>query len=304
MQRLSDPTITEAAGGEAVAELKALGANGADILEELALDRGRLLPAVVYHDVLPVCEPAFAQLDRMRSEEVSERRRAASELAEIAFKHPLRALAMARLAELAATETDQLVWQSVLAAVAGDGSEPAVRLAAVAVGHPSPEIRRRACEFLSAHPDPRHAPILVPALDDGSEQVVIAATRALGLSGRKEDAPPLRKKLGARNELVQLEAAVALARLGDPSGVFAMERLSHSASENVRRGDAVAMGEVPSPSFVPILIRMLDDRQSVRLAALASLPKAAGQDVGGMPGEPTARMAERVDRWKRWFHER
>ena len=43
---------------------------------------------------------------------------------------------------------------------AGDGSEPAIRLAYAAISHPSPEVRRLACEHLAAHADPEHAAVL------------------------------------------------------------------------------------------------------------------------------------------------
>jgi HEAT repeat protein len=303
VRQLSDPALADAAREQAVAELKALGAGGVEAMECVALDRGQPLPQPVYHDVLPACEPAFAAIDRMASDDVLQRRRAASDLAELAAKHPLRRLAMARLAEQAAAETDPLVWQSVLSAAAADGSEPAIRLAAAAIGHCASEVRLRACEYLASHPDPGHVPLLVPALQDENDEVAATAARALGLSGHMENLGPLQQKLGARNEMVQLEAAVALVRLGDESGIAALERLSYSKEEGVRRHTAKAMGEAPNPAFVPVLIRLLDDHQSVRVAALAALPKVAGEDVAARPGQRQPRMAEHVELWKRWFQD-
>ncbi len=304
LQPLSDPTASNTARDRAATDLKALGANLVDVLEKIAIDRHTAIPETIYHDILPQYDPSFVLLDKLHGNEVVQRRRAAADLADVAAKHTLRPLAMARLAELATIETDQLVWQSVLAAVANDGSEPAVRLAALAIGHPVPEVRRRACEYLAAHADPAHAPLLVPALDDPSEEVVMAAARALGACGRRQDIPPLERKLATRNEFVQLEAALALARLGDESGIAALERLSNSGNENVRRGVAAAIAEVPRASFVPILIRFLDDRQGVRVAALDALPKVVGQDVTGKPGEPPPHLAEHVAQWKRWYQDR
>lgn len=304
LRQLSDRRGSSTAGDEAAAQVRAMGTAGMDALEKIALERNQVLPPFVYHSILPSCDPVFAPLDRMTASEIATRRRAASSLAEMAAKRPLRPLAVARLAELVATETDPLVWQNALTAVATDASDAALRMAAAAGSHPSPEVRRRACEYLAAHPAPSHESLLAPALKDENEEVVIAAARALGQAGRMEDPGPLRQKLGASNESIQAEAAIALAHLGDPSGVAAMERLSYSGNEDVRRRIAAGMGEVSSPTFVPILIRLLDDRQSVRVTALAALPKAVGQDVASKPGEPAPRMAENVDRWKRWFQDR
>ncbi len=61
-----------------------------------------------------------------------------------------------------------MVWQNVLTAVAAEGSEPAIRLAYTAIGHPAAEVRRRACEHLAAHPSPAHAEVLLPALQDAN----------------------------------------------------------------------------------------------------------------------------------------
>lgn len=285
---------------QAAADLRALGPSAVDALEHLSLDRQQRLPETVYREVLSPLSPAFAAMEDLRSDNAAARRRAAGRLAELASKQPLRRLALARLAELAVAETDPLVWQSVLAAVAADGTEPAIRLAAAAIGHPAPEVRRRACEHLAAHPDPGHAALLLPALNDPHDTVAATAAKALGCMGRMDDTGPLRQLLASANEMVCLEAALALTRLGDDAGEAALERLSYSGDEAVRRRVAAAMGEVPRPAFVPALIRLLDDRQSIRVTALASLPKVAGRDVAGPAGQPAPRMTEQIERWKRW----
>ncbi|MHC4177000.1 MAG: HEAT repeat domain-containing protein, partial [Planctomycetota bacterium] len=114
------------------------------------------------------------------------------QVAELAGERPLGRLAMARLVRLIVAEPDELVWQRVLTAVAGDASEPSIRLAYAAVSHPSAEVRRRACDNLAAHPHPGHAKMLVPALEDRDHAVVCAAVRALGAADRCGSRPPLR----------------------------------------------------------------------------------------------------------------
>jgi len=302
---LSDPRVAEPARRQSIASLRTLGPDLVAALEALAVDRGVALPEAVYRDVLPPCAPVFRALNRLVSEDVAVRRAAARELAKLAERRPLGRLAAARLAAVALVETDALVWQSVLDAIAADPGEPASRLACAAIRHPSPEVRRRACEHLTAHG--AHAPdrtaLLRQALHDESPSVVRAAVRALAASGRIDEADSLKRLLLATDEWVCLEAATALGRLGDPSGPPALERLSYSADHAVRREVARAMGQIGDPSLAPSLVRLLDDQPDVRRAALEALPKVAGRDVAAAPGRPPPSVAERVESWKRWHRQ-
>ena len=258
--------------------------------------------------ITPQTVDQIATLDRLASSDVSERREAAGQLAQLARQRSLDPLATARLAELIVAEPDELVWQSVLTAVADDASEPCIRLAYAAISHPSAEVRRRACEHLAAHPSPDHAKVLAPTLEDRNEAVVRAAVRALGAAGRLDDTQPLQRVLRSTNEYLRLEAAVALVRLVDPAGyrlgATALEQLACSADPKVRCQVAVAMGETAQPTFVPILIRLLDDRPAVCRAALEGLPKTVGHDVSASEDGPPAGTSQRVRRWKQWFDRR
>jgi len=214
-------------------------------------------------------------------------------------------LAVERLNRLVVAEGDPLVWHGVLAAVAGDPSEASVRLGYAAISHPSPEVRRRACLHLAAHGSPRHVKVLVPALEDANHSVVCAAVRALGAAGRMDDTSPLKRLAQNRNEEIRLETAIALVRLGDVSGEAALERLAYSRDPKIRRRVAVAMGETARPSFLPTLIRLLDDqRMAVRRAALAGLPKLVGGDMVGSNERWPAGTTERIRRWKQWYEQR
>ena len=153
------------------------------------------------------------------------------------------------------------------------------------MGNASAEVRRRACEHLAAHPDPAHVPVLIPALEDKDHAVVCAAARALAATGKMPDTKPLRNLLGSTNEDMQLEAALALTRLGDPSGKPALERLAYSRDPVVRAKTAQAMGDFPDPAFTATLIHLLNDNQTVARAALISLPKVVGEDVAQAPGQ-------------------
>ena len=217
--------------------MKDFGPELPEALERLVADRFRTLPEPVYRDVLPPRQPVFATLLRLASADLAERRRAATDLIVLSQKGPLGRLAVERLAQQVAAEADPVVWQSVLSAVACDAGEPAGRLACAGMSHPADEVRRRACEHLAAHPRAEHRSVLLPALDDRSEAVVLAAIRGLGGLGRLDDPRPLQKLLGSNDEQVALASAAALARLGDPTGRPALERMTYSEDPKIRRAN-------------------------------------------------------------------
>ncbi|MGD0516991.1 MAG: HEAT repeat domain-containing protein [Thermoguttaceae bacterium] len=272
-----------------------------DALEQLHFDRKQLLPEEIYREVLPKYGRAFAVLDQLTSADVIQRRRAAEELAELSGKQPPTRLAIARLAQLIAADQDELVWQSAMRAIADDPSQPAIDLAYTAIGHSSAEVRRRACEHLAAHPDPAHVPVLIPALEDKDPVVIRTAIRALAATEKMPDTKPLRNLLASTNEDIQLEAALALTRLGDSSGKPALERLAYSRDPIVRAKTAQAMGDFPDETFTATLIRLLNDNQTVARAALNSLPKVVGQDVAQPPGQAPPTTSEQILRWKHWY---
>ncbi|MEE9603240.1 MAG: HEAT repeat domain-containing protein [Thermoguttaceae bacterium] len=288
-----------------IAALAGLGPAVTDALEQLVFDRRQVLPEVVYRDVLAKQEPAFAALKRLQSSNLVERRRAINELVDLSSHHPLRRLVVARLAEIVAAESDQLVWQSALSAVAVDGSEPSIRLARAAISHPMPEVRRRACVHLGAHASPRHAGVLAAALNDSSQSVACAAARALGACGNPEAVDPLKRLLADGNEQLRLETALALVRLGDPAGTAAMERLTYSSDPKIRYQVVTGIGSLGQSSFSPLLIRMLDDGQvGVRRAALAGLAEVAGRDISDSADGLPVSTEQRIERWKQWYFKR
>ncbi len=289
----------------AAGDFKALAEIGPMVvvaLERLAIDRKLTLPEAAYRDVLPQHSAVFAALDRVHSEIVAQRRRAAEELAAAANKQPLGRLAAARLCDLASSETDAAVWLSILDALRDNGSEPAVRTARLALGQAAGEVRRRGCDYLSAHPDPAHEVFLVPLLSDSEQEVVVAAIRALGAAGQIQDIEALKKQFASAAEEVQLETAVALMHLHDKSGEEAIERLSYSGDIKTRARVAQALGDVGDSRLAGILVRLLDDpKATVSHAALASLPKAVGHDLGQSGDGATVPTTEQMARWKKWY---
>jgi len=280
-----------------------LGAMGPELLpalEALVFDRKHLLPEWVYGEVLARRDAAFEALEGLGSEGLPERRRAAGKLVELAGQCPLSRLAVARLHTLILAEPDQLVWQAALSAVAADPGEQAAALAYAAIGHPSPEVRRRACDHLAAHPAPGHAKVLLASLTEQSPSVLAAVVRALGSLDKLDDTRSLRPLLMSTHETVALEAARSLHRLGDRSGTEALRRLAQSDDPAVRREVARAIGERPDPTLLPVLVGMLDDHVSVRRAAAASLEAIAGEQSPPAPDGAAPGSSEQVERWKRW----
>jgi HEAT repeat protein len=284
--------------------LAELGPTSIAVLERLAIDRRQTLPEPVYHDVLPRHSEAFAALDRMQVERVDQRRRAAEELVAAANKQPLGRLAVARLCQIATGETDAVVWLNVLEAARNSNSEPAVRMARLALGQKAGEVRRRGCEYLAAHPEAAHETFLLPLLDDAEQEVVVAAIRALGVAGRIRDIDTLKKQSASANEEVQLEVAIALMRLHEKSGEEAIERLSYSSDVQTRARVAQTLGAASDARLAGILIRLLDDpKATVSHAALASLPKLVGRELGQSDDGATVPTIEQMARWKKWYAE-
>ncbi len=66
-----------------------------------------------------------------------------------------------------------------------------------------------------------------------------------------------------------------------------------------RRQVAVAMGDVPDPTFAATLVRLLDDQYSIRLAALESLPKVVEREPAEASAAASLNVEDRVAYWKR-----
>jgi HEAT repeat protein len=202
---------------------------------------------------------------------------------------------------LVTPETDASVWRSVQIALADDAREPAVRLHLAALGHPAPEVRRRACRYLAKHGGPEHVPQLVAALQDSSRAVVISAVEALAAIGHLESPLPLVSLLAGRDASLRLAVAVALTRLEHESGVVALERLAYERDPKIRRDVAQAMGQSPNGAFLHPLMRLLDDQLGVKRAALESLPRVVGEDMGAPRQGELSSMDEQISRWKQWY---
>ncbi len=297
---LQQADLSEAARREAIAELAATGPPLVAVLEQ-KLEAGGALPIEIYTDVLPGMVPAFAALARFSSSDVVQRRAAAAELAVQASTLVLSPLAVTRLADLIEAEKDPIVWRSALASVAADSRDGAIRIATMGLAHASADVRREACQHLAAHGDPRNSTLLLKTLDDPDATVVMAAVRALGAGGTLGDKQPLARLLDAPDKLLQLEAAISLARLRAEQGTAAVARLAADTDVQVRLRVAQAMGEVADPLFLPALVAMLSDQADVRRVAMISLVRVAGSDVAAPQAGRPLSDEEKAERWRFWY---
>ncbi len=293
---------TDAPGREqALTNLRRHQADLVGILEYLVEHRGVVVPEIVYTTVLAELAPGFATVEQLRRDDVLTRRSAAQELVhDLGGRRP-GTLLLRRLANVAATETDGAVWQNLLAAISRSDEEPAFRLAYAALCHESSGVRLAACEHLGRYPRPEHAAALLAVLDDGSASVACAAMEALGKCGGDVDCEPMVQLLGSRNEDLQIAAAIVLTRFHRSEGPAALERLAYSHDERTRIRVAQAMGELALPEFAPALLRLLDDRHGVRLAALDSLAAVADCPEAEAPG---LHQQDQIHAWRKWASHR
>ncbi len=303
LTRLANTRPDSPAQRRAIKELLEFGTELNDTLAAVSIDRQQPLPEIVYAEVLPSRDAFFETLNKLGNGNVMARRSTSSKLAGLAAERRPHRLATARLAALIVRETDQLVWQNALRAVAEVDDEAAVRIAYAAVGHNSTEVRRRACEYMGAWPDARHVNVLLPAIADANSSVARAAVVALGRCGSPRDSEALRPLLRTDNASLRLETATALVRLGDPAGAAALRRLAFHEDPQIRRNTARAMGRSGNASFIPTLIAMLDGRAGVRREALASLTLLSGYNPANADGGKRKTSTEVVELWKRW-HEK
>ncbi|HEV3137706.1 MAG TPA: HEAT repeat domain-containing protein [Pirellulales bacterium] len=283
----------------AIAELKRLWSETHRAIDGAAVaDDAEEQPLIAFSE-----ERVEGVLERLSSKDVTERREAAAELAVRTATVQLGQLALNRLAELVESEQDPLVWRRVFSAIAGDSRDSAVRIADTAIGNASVEVRRGACEYLTAHGDPRHGAALLGVLQDPDRTVALAAVRALGATGSVNDPQPLLRMLDSPDKQLQLEAALSLSRLHADQGTLALERLCSDADVDLRVRAANAMGELADPTLLPALMTMLTDQTAVAHAAMTSLSQIAQTDVAAEDEATNLTDEAMVRRWQLWYRE-
>ncbi len=304
LQQLNELQIAPVVQDRLLAELKAWGPALPEILERSVVTRGSVVSEEIYLQVLPSISPLFQAIEGVALESAVGRRAAANQLIEFRDELAASELAASRLFKQIIVRNDPLVWRSVQLALESSSTDAATQIACAAAGHPSAEIRRRACEHLARHPDPRHQALLTAALNDPDTTVVRAAVVALGAGGQMDDPRPLRWLLRDDDWQLQLVAAIALVELNDADGHLALQRLSVEADPSIRVAVAKAIGELGQVSLAPALIAMLEDRPvpMIRRAALEALTSIAGGDMAtDIRSDGTGSEDQEVEAWKRWW---
>lgn len=285
--------------------LRVLRSRGRKLLPALAVlecDWKETLPAAVNSELLPELEPLFAQLSQWETASLGERRRRVQTLAGAARDGPLPRLLVARLAERTAVEDDAMIWQGAMRAASSSDTPEASRLARLALSRPTAEVRRLGCGYFARHPHWTEPALLMPLLNDESETVVIAALQALRHSPPPERARDVEALLASPRTHVRLEAAAVLAAWGNELGRAALQRLAYSSDDTLRRETAIRMAQTGQQTFIPSLVRLLEDRQeSVRLVALDSLAELAPEVAPRITAQDPNSSRQRIAAWQQWY---
>ena len=291
------------------------------LVEKHAASCSQEAAAILYRHVLPELSPAYAALNELDSPDVTARRRAAQDLANIGSSASLPSLVVRRLHSLMANEQDGLVWRFAMKAVIQDNTDEAAQLALLAVNHAWPDIRILGCRYVTRHGRPEYALWLLPLLAEPNREVQLEAVRAAGLcrnpvvlDGRVayDDANAERPSSGLRSLLVhndtriRMAAAVSMSRLGDEQGMQELMRLSYQNDPIVRVEIVRQIGETGQSRFIEHLIRLAwtETHHRVKVAILESLDRLV--PVQDRPARLATASGEReqIEAWAEWWEDR
>jgi HEAT repeat protein len=243
----------------------------------------RISVAAVLAVSLPLATSAAAfvwpnvpeQLARaLASGDVSERRVAASRLAELPSEIGIK------LASIALADPDVDVrLRAAQAAIslhvpkAGDAVMPWLT-------EGDPRLRLAACEVIRAAPTDRSVIALGRVLGDPDAHVRFAAAAAMGASGMAEAVSPLLGHLDDQSPEVRSEVARALGRIGDAHAVVPLVGKVQDSVSDVRRAVAHALGELGDPRAANALMLALQDAsQEVRTEAVTALGRLKSDEA-------------------------
>jgi HEAT repeat protein len=268
-------------------------------LMRLVNERGVIVPDAVYDYLLAAAAPKHF-VDWSTATD-AEKRQLVGWFAASVNEQPFRPLIVRRLIALVTLENDPLLWQSVLELCRVHSDTDVRRFAAAALGHDSPEVRRRAGEYFANFPGEDAIPWLQATLADETSYVAATAARAIARCGRPADLEPL-AQLALRDEIeCRLAAAATLTHFDDERGRAALERLAFDPDAKVRIQAVQTMGELADPEFAAALVTLLDDDLGIRRAALASLPLVTNHELSA---EESASTQSQATAWKRWTERR
>ncbi|MDR3110342.1 MAG: HEAT repeat domain-containing protein [Planctomycetaceae bacterium] len=275
------------------------------VLETIQRDeRDFALPRQVYEDILPKVEPIFETLQFLESNSLQQRRRAAVALQESRGK--LGSLATQRLLDISLRENDAMILGITLDVLSRNNERAVKRLAVKCCQHPSDDVRRNAYRRLGGFDDAVTMKWLVYGLNDKNLDVVQTAIE--GLQGKtlekvddNEFVAELQRLERSQSQVIQLNVALLLVKLGDKNARETIERISMSNDNSVRQYAAKSLARCNDTEYLPELIRFLDDNSSINRIALEALPKITGRDMGAALPDGDNSTQAKVLRWKKWW---
>jgi HEAT repeat protein len=268
--------------------------------------------------VIAEVDSAFEMIVQLNSGDINERRQAASKLAQLAAIRHLSQLALRRILEQVNVQTDPSVLTPLLETLKTTDSDAAKQFSVTLSQSESPELRRLACGTFKEFPDSNDLPLLVDLLRDSDKQVfqsVLGVLTAIFRNEKYEDNEDAERlkiieilsiKLQQKDIRQQVEIATVLYHLGEPAGEETFRRLILSPDSRVKCYAIEKIAELGDRRLIPVLITMLDDRNSnVRIAALNGLPKSAGEDIGILDfgksySAGVSITQQKIARWKKW----
>ncbi len=143
-----------------------------------------------------------------------------------------------------------------------------------ALDHPSPDVLRRAVDYLGERRDRESGPRLVPFLSHADANVRSSAFEALARIGLLDHLPVLRPLVDADAEDVRDHALQALAIAGDAASLPRILRRLEDASIRVRLEAVRAVGNLDDGgAWAAVAARLDDDDARIREAAAQALAK-------------------------------
>lgn len=283
------------------------------LLEEFLATASDTERARLWDEWLPQASPAYAALAGLRSADVVARRQAADKLVAAARGRTLPEPVLERLAATLSSEQDPLVFRTVLRGVAEDSTHGAQQVAKAALHSPWDDIRLAGIEYVARHRLVEAAEWLLPVIDSPGAGPRRAAVVAAGLCGNPvvldgtRDAKGdvvyggLRPLLGTESPELRREVVLAMARLGDATGIEELRRSASDTDPLARLRAIRAMKESGQTRFVTDIVRMLWIERDVRVQqeGLATLAEIVPPDR--QPRWPrTATPAEKIAAWSEW----
>lgn len=273
------------------------------VLQQYAEPLNDFRPTRLEREILPQIDPVFRSTSQLSIPPDAATADALRKLRAQVDQRELPNLAICQLLDFAQGTNDPGVWNELLVIIERDNRVNSREISNLALTHENPHIRRQACSYFLSHYDSSYRQNLEKLLHDQVATVRQAAVEALA----QEDDPTIHLRLIERladtDAEVRLAAAAGLAKHNQVEGYDALRRMTYLRSEPVRLKTARAIAELSDPSWVPTLIRLLDDSTAVRGVALESLPHLVADPELIAQLTATRSTLEKVQIWKQWSEE-